>query len=169
MGLGSNLGDRISFLQSAVQRLGEEFLEEMRISSVFESEPWGIKSQPKFLNLVVRGRSEWKPPAIVNYLKNLERELGRKSGIVNGPREIDLDLLIYGERVWDSEGVRVPHPRLGERTFVLLPLVEVWPDWRHPESHRTSSELSEALAKNPPSASKRIGPLQPGTATPSLQ
>lgn len=139
--LGSNLGDRTKNLNSAVERLSDEFLEDVKVSSFIETEPWGITDQPKFLNGVIVGLSEWKPPAILNYLKNLERELGRTQTVMNGPRVIDLDLICYGDKIWESEGVKVPHPRMATRDFVLRPLQEVWPDWIHPELHQTVSEL----------------------------
>jgi 2-amino-4-hydroxy-6-hydroxymethyldihydropteridine diphosphokinase len=149
IGLGSNQGDREAFLRAAAERLREEFLEDFRGSSLYETEPWGITDQPKFLNAVVSGFSEWKPPAIVNYLKQLEAELGRKHTVRNGPREIDLDLLVYGDTQWKTEGVTVPHERLAERDFVLVPLNEVWPEWRHPLLGMTPNEML-AKGKFPP-------------------
>jgi 2-amino-4-hydroxy-6-hydroxymethyldihydropteridine diphosphokinase len=141
IGLGSNLGDREGYLRRAAERLAEEFLEGAVASSVYESEPWGVLDQPKFLNAAITGLSEWKPPAMMNYLKTLERELGRTDSVRYGPREIDLDLLAYGELVWNSEGVIVPHERLPERNFVLLPFAELWPEWRHPALEKTAAEL----------------------------
>jgi 2-amino-4-hydroxy-6-hydroxymethyldihydropteridine diphosphokinase len=143
--LGSNLGSREKNIRLAAQRLQEDFLEEARLSNLIETEPWGLKEQPRFINAVVVGVSEWKPPAILNYLKNLERELGRTSSGLNGPRVIDLDLICFGQEVWDSEGVQVPHPRMANRDFVLKPLCELWPDWVHPELKQTSQELLNRL------------------------
>ncbi len=145
IGLGGNQGDRLDFLKRAAERLAEEFLQEAKASSVYETEPWGVTDQPKFLNAVVVGLSEWKPPAIVNFLKTLERDLGRKQTERYGPREIDLDLLVYGSVEWSTEGVVVPHERLAERDFVLMPLAEVWPDWRHPRLGKNSAELLSSL------------------------
>ncbi len=139
--LGSNLGDREKTIRVATQRIQEEFLENVIVSSLIETEPWGIKEQPKFLNGVMVGISEWKPPAILNYLKTLEKELGRTHTVINGPRVIDLDLVCYGDQIWNSDGVKVPHPRMSTRLFVLAPLNEVWPDWIHPELNKSPSEL----------------------------
>jgi 2-amino-4-hydroxy-6-hydroxymethyldihydropteridine diphosphokinase len=164
--LGSNLGDRESYLRAAVDCLCEEFLENPRPSSVYESEPWGETDQPKFLNMVVRGLSEWKPPAILNFLKNTERELGRTKNRRNGPREIDLDLIAFGERVWESEGLTVPHPSMLDRSFVLFPLAEVWPEWRHPSNQKTAAELVAEWSKNRPVSSTSLGPLRRDTKTP---
>jgi 2-amino-4-hydroxy-6-hydroxymethyldihydropteridine diphosphokinase len=143
--LGANLGDREKMIRKAAERLGEVFLEEVKLSQLIETEPWGIKDQPKFLNAVMVGLSEWKPPAILNYLKSLERDLGRVTTVKNGPRVIDLDLICYGEEVWSGEGIEVPHPRMAERDFVLIPLVEVWPAWYHPIRKKTATQLLEEV------------------------
>lgn len=117
-------------LRAAACRLGEDLLLDARFSPVYESEPWGMTNQPKFLNVVIVGETDWKPPAIVNFLKSVERELGREHALErNGPRLIDLDLLLYGNQSWDSEGVIVPHPRMHDRAFVLLPLSDLVPGW----------------------------------------
>lgn len=147
IGMGSNLGDRVAMLSKAAQTMATDFLSEFRCSSVYETEPVGLTSQPLFLNAVVTGITEWKPPAILNYLKTLERDLGRVPGERNGPRLIDLDLLAFGEQKWDSDGVEVPHPRLEVRDFVLVPFAEVWPDWVHPVSGRTIEDLCSHLPK----------------------
>ena len=142
--LGSNLGDREAFLRGAAGAFALEFLERASGSSIYETEPWGISDQPKYLNAVIVGWSEWKPPAILNFLKQIERDLGRKATVRYGPREIDLDLLAYGEFTWKSEGLVVPHERLAEREFVLVPFAEVWPDWRHPILGKTAGEILAA-------------------------
>jgi 2-amino-4-hydroxy-6-hydroxymethyldihydropteridine diphosphokinase len=144
--LGSNLGDRLAVIRRAMETLGEDLLEGAKSSSIYESDPWGKTDQPKFLNAVIVGLSEWKPPAIVNYLRDLERRLGRlPSSERNGPRHIDLDLLAWGDRTWDEDSIVVPHPRMQERAFVLVPLGELWPQWRHPRMKKTVSELVKAL------------------------
>ena len=123
VGLGSNLEDRRKNIETALAKLQEDLFEDpMQASPIYESEPWGLKEQPRFLNAVCIGLTEWKPPAILNYLKSLELELGRLSSVKNGPRLIDLDLLIYGDQEWQSDGLQVPHPGLPIRSFVLLPL-----------------------------------------------
>lgn len=141
MGLGGNLQDPSQRILEAMKILASEFLEDMRPSSLFETLPWGVENQPNFLNAAVIGYSEWKPPAVVNYLKTLERRLGRTERVRFGPREIDLDLLLYGEGVWKSDGVDVPHPRMSERSFVLVPLLELIPQWLHPVDQKTIGEL----------------------------
>jgi 2-amino-4-hydroxy-6-hydroxymethyldihydropteridine diphosphokinase len=146
VGLGTNLGDRAQMLTLAATALAEDLLENAHCSSVYETNPVGLTEQPLFLNAVMTGTTEWKPPAILNFLKTLERNLGRVPGILNGPRLIDLDLLIYGETEWHSEGIEVPHPRLVDREFVLAPLIELWPEWRHPVLGKSSLELYSALS-----------------------
>lgn len=167
IGVGSNQGDRLQFLQRAVELLVAEFLESATVSSVYESEPWGVTDQPKFLNLVVRGLSEWKPPAIVNFLQSAEASLGRSATFRWGPREIDLDLIVFEQEIWESDGVSVPHPEMLSRSFVLLPLAEIWPDWTHPAEKRTAGQLAEECLKTQPGSARKIGPLPPGTKIPS--
>jgi len=156
--LGSNLGDRLKNLKWAVQTIGPEFLDDAKSSSVYESRPWGVGAQPDFLNAVVVGMSQWKPPSILNFLKALEKDCGRVKAERFGPRTLDLDLIAYGERVWESDGVTVPHPRVHERDFVLLPLCEVWPDWKHPVLQRTASQLRESLSKTGSLSAKVFAP-----------
>lgn len=142
--LGSNVGDRLATLREACRRLGEDLLENAACSSIYETAPWGVEDQPAFLNAVVVGDSDWKPPAVVNFLKSLERELGREPGPRFGPRVIDLDLVAWGNHRWEGDGVKVPHPRWADRDFVIVPLKEVWPDWVPPGE--TSPVSSRATA-----------------------
>lgn len=143
--LGANLGDRDKIIRLAAQRLEEDLLEETKLSNLIETEPWGVKDQPKFLNAVIVGLTDWKPPAILDYLKSLERELGRVSTVKNGPRVINLDLICQGEEVWNSPGIEVPHPRMADRDFVLIPLFEVWPTWCHPIRRKIVTQLLEDI------------------------
>lgn len=145
IGLGSNRGDRAHFLSQAYARLREDLLLKPAASPVYETPPWGGVARETFLNAVVTGETDWKPPAIVNFLKELERELGRTPAARYADREIDLDLLAYGEVAWDADGVVVPHPGLPSRAFVLVPFCDLWPQWKHPGSGLTARELLEAL------------------------
>lgn len=163
IGLGSNLGNREQSIATAVSRLKEDLLEECLVSSVYESKPWGKLDQPDFFNAVAVGYCDWKPPAIVSFLKSLELELGRlPSKVLYGPRLIDLDLLVWGSQTWNGEGVIVPHPRLTERDFVLLPLSEVWPEWKHPVSGKSARAF---LGDATPRTSKVIAPPPQDTMT----
>lgn len=139
--LGSNLGERESNIQSAIEHLKEGLLESIQISSLIETEPWGIKEQPKFLNGVVTGFTNENPVGILTFIKKLEKKLGRTKAIKNGPRIIDLDLICFGEENYESLELEVPHPRMAERDFVLIPLFEVWPDWIHPKLKKNVGQL----------------------------
>lgn len=130
--LGSNLGDRMEYLRRATDRL-TEFVRLSGISRVYETAPMYVEDQPAYLNAVVAGTTEMGPIALLRRLKALEREIGRAPSERFGPREIDLDLVVYGRlcvrsvesgRTW----LQVPHPRMSERRFVLAPLVEAFGD-----------------------------------------
>lgn len=166
IGLGSNVGDRLKYLKQAAEILAFDCLENAQSSSVYESPPWGPIVQGDFLNAVLVGVTEWKPPALVNYLKGLERKLGRSPGPLYGPREIDLDLIAYGKQEWKTDGVTVPHPRLASRDFVLLPLREVWPAWVHPAQNQDLEELWQAFLKTQRSCAKMIAPPLLNTKNP---
>ena len=143
--LGANLNDRLQTIQKAFSALQGDFLENARLSSVYETKPWGGIPQPDFMNAVVVGETEWKAPAIVNYLKTLEKDLGRRSRERNGPREIDLDLLLIEDQVYEGPGVSVPHPGIADRSFVLNPLKELWPEWVHPKLGLSVNEMLKRL------------------------
>ncbi|HVS14037.1 MAG TPA: 2-amino-4-hydroxy-6-hydroxymethyldihydropteridine diphosphokinase [Thermoanaerobaculia bacterium] len=144
--LGSNLGDRAATLDRAIARLGEH-LEVGARSLWIETEPVGGPPQGRFLNGVVRIETELSPRALLALLQRVEHELGRERSVPDAPRTLDLDLLLYDDRVIDEPGLRVPHPRLHRRRFVLEPLCEIAPDWRHPESRRTMAELLAELER----------------------
>ena len=139
IGLGSNLGDRRTVIARAVDRLRPR-----RVSSVVETEPWGVTDQPRFLNAVAEIETDLAPAALLDRLLDLERELGRVRTERWGPRILDLDLLLYGERRESSPSLTIPHPRLHERLFVLEGLAELCPDLRVPGPDRTVRELLEA-------------------------
>jgi 2-amino-4-hydroxy-6-hydroxymethyldihydropteridine diphosphokinase len=124
IGLGSNLGDREASIREAARLLGAR-----RLSTIAETEPWGNERQPKFLNAVAEIETELEPRPLLDLLLDVERQLGReRDGTQWGPRMIDLDLLLYGDRVVAESGLVVPHPFLQERLFVLEPLAELAPE-----------------------------------------
>ena len=138
--LGANLGNRLSNLRQAVRALPPE-VHPIRISSVYETLPWGVEQQPAFLNAALEAVTPLKPGALLAYLKEIETRLGRRPGIRYGPRLIDLDILFYGMQVVNLPGLEIPHPHLHERAFVLVPLADLAPDWLHPVLQRTVWDL----------------------------
>lgn len=129
VGLGANLGDREGTIRTALARLGEhEAIDVQRVSRLRETDPVGYEDQPRFLNGVARLQTSLEPRELLTVLLDLERDLGRtRDGPRFGPRTIDLDILLYDDRTIDEPGLRVPHPRLAERAFVLQPLAELDP------------------------------------------
>ena len=145
LGLGSNIGDRQGNLSMSVKLLSEQINVE-RVSSLYETEPVGYLEQPKFLNAVLRSTTHLAPERLLALIKDIEKSLGRVSSFVNAPRPIDIDILFYGMRVISSPQLTIPHPRLEERAFVLVPLAEIAPNLRHPVSRRTVSEMIQKVA-----------------------
>jgi 2-amino-4-hydroxy-6-hydroxymethyldihydropteridine diphosphokinase len=159
VGLGSNLGDRLGLLAAAVELLGrEEAFAVHGLSRVWETEPVG-PPQPLFLNAAVRVATLVSPRATLQRLLAIEERLGRLRRERWGPREIDLDLLLFGERVLPGPP-RLPHPRLHERGFVLAPLCELAPDVRHPTDGRTLRQLWLDLPQEARDGVRLLGPLK---------
>ncbi len=159
--LGSNLGDRQRHLAQAVEILTEDVLLSSKCSKIYESPPWGYENQPKFLNMVVVGLSDWNPHALLNFFRDYENTNGRERRISNGPRTIDIDLIAYGDQITNDNEVIVPHSRFRDRDFVLLPLNDVWPTWCDPVSKKLVSDLLSSLREQGELAAKTFGVLPP--------
>lgn len=144
--LGSNLGDRRANLRSALKRMQSAELRLTRVSSLYETAPQGFTAQPWFLNQVAQAETVLTPRQLLARLVRIEREMGRRRGIPNGPRLIDLDILLYGNRVIRATGLRIPHPRMAERRFVLEPLAEIEAGLRPPSCKDTVGEMLAAVS-----------------------
>ncbi len=145
LGLGGNVGDRQANLRAACRELRGGGVQLERCSSLYETEPWGVREQPRFLNAVCCGETALEPAALLALAKRIEGQLGRVAGRRWGPRPVDIDILLYGDLVLETPELTIPHPRLGERAFVLVPLGEIAPELRLPDSGRTVRELLDAL------------------------
>ena len=143
--LGANIGDPVGQLRDAVERL-REVIQLQAISAVYITEPVGFREQPEFHNMVVAGRTDVTIFRLRALGERIEHCLGRQRSVPDAPRVIDVDLLAYGELIYSSASLTVPHPRMHRRSFVLTPLAEIAPDWRHPVFAATALELSRALA-----------------------
>jgi 2-amino-4-hydroxy-6-hydroxymethyldihydropteridine diphosphokinase len=146
VGLGSNLGDRAGNLLLAVRGMMEASLVVCRVSSIYETEPVSEIEQPSYLNMIVELGNPLPPPEqVMARLLRIEFALGRTRELKDGPRTIDLDLLLYGDVKSDTQFLRLPHPCLHERRFVLTGLAEIAPFLTHPTLKRTTTELLEKL------------------------
>lgn len=143
LSLGSNVGDRQRHLNDALDLLRAAGVDIVRVSTVYETEPQELRTQPWFLNLVAEGRTRLYPVQLLHTIQRVERRLGRKRLVDKGPRTIDIDILLFGNSVIDTEELQVPHPRMADRRFVLEPLAELKPDLRHPVTRRSIRELLE--------------------------
>ncbi len=141
LGLGSNLGDREAHLRRAIAELRSPELEIVKVSPVYETAPQGFLDQGWFLNLVVEAATTLFPVQLLNRCRRVERLMKRRRQIANGPRTIDIDVLLYGTAMIRTRGLEVPHPRYHERRFVLEPLVEIAPDLKDPVTKRGVREM----------------------------
>ncbi len=144
LSLGSNLGNRSANLQAAQQALPPA-VNIQAISPVYETAPWGYSDQPAFLNQAVQAETRLDPYALLAHLKDIEARLGRTPTFRYGPRLIDLDILLYDDLAITSPSIAIPHPRLHERAFVLVPLAALAPDLVHPTLHQPIHLLLESV------------------------
>jgi len=140
LALGSNVGNRAANLKAAIAALPPQ-MEVKAKSRVYETPPWGYTNQEKFLNQVVKAWTYLEPEPLLKHLKRLEVALGRVPTFQYGPRLIDIDILLYDDLVFDSADLKIPHPQMHERGFVLLPLMDIAPDLVHPVKKQTIRQL----------------------------
>jgi 2-amino-4-hydroxy-6-hydroxymethyldihydropteridine diphosphokinase len=148
LGLGSNLGDRRANLSEALARISRR-ARVLRVSSFYRSEPVGYADQPSFYNAVARICWKATPEALLRLAQQIERQLGRAPTFRNGPRSIDIDVLDIEGAVRPKRDPILPHPRLARRRFVLAPLSEIAPDWRHSATGKTAEEMLAKLPRRP--------------------
>ena len=145
LGLGSNMGDSEALLRSALDELNRPDCRLLRVSSLYETEPIGFREQAWFLNLAAEFETELPPQQLLGRMQKIEMAMGRTRAIENGPRTIDIDILLFGDLVMKTEGLEIPHPRYRERRFTLAPLAELNPGLRDPVTGRTTAEMLSSL------------------------
>jgi 2-amino-4-hydroxy-6-hydroxymethyldihydropteridine diphosphokinase len=146
LALGSNRGDREGFLRAAIKEIGA-FVDVTAVSPFLETQAEYVTDQPAFINAALIGTALLAPLDLLKALKDLEQQLGRRPSFRYGPREIDIDILFYGDQIFQDDALQIPHPRLAERDFVLRPLAVIAPDWRHPVTGHTVADMLATLAQ----------------------
>ncbi len=148
--LGSNVGDKVSNLQTAVRLINtSDEIKVLEASSIYETKPYGVKDQSNFLNAVIKVSTSLSLVELLNFVKNLEKEIGRKERIKWGPREIDLDILFYNDLIYSDERITIPHKEFEKRDFVIVPSVEIAKNYFHPALNVKICDISiQNLEKN---------------------
>jgi dihydroneopterin aldolase/2-amino-4-hydroxy-6-hydroxymethyldihydropteridine diphosphokinase len=141
VGIGSNLGNREENCLKAIGLLSGKGVTVGKQSAMYETEPWGVKDQPKFIDMAIEIETDRPPLELLRSLKDIEREIGRRETARWGPRVIDLDILFYDDLIINEPGLQIPHPHMQKREFILKPLAEIAPDKVHPVLKKTVKEL----------------------------
>ena len=146
LSLGSNIGNRAANLNAGIAALAGTGFHVRKVSSFYETEPVDYLQQDWFLNCVVEGDADIAAGTLLSRLREIEMRMGSKKAIAKGPRILDIDILLYGEETIATPELQVPHPRMRERRFVLVPLAEIAPEVSHPSWHATARELLAATS-----------------------
>ncbi len=144
LSLGTNLGQRQQNLLRALAGLDEEMVI-TAVSPIYQTPPWGMTNQPDFLNLCLSATTKLAPLPLLHFTQRLEQWLGREETVRWGPRLIDIDILFYDDLVWCSPELTIPHPQIGQRAFVLIPLADIAPDLVHPQTGQTVRQMATAV------------------------
>ena len=145
LGLGANLGDRQANIEKALARLNESNVHICEVSHLYETEPWGLAEQPLFLNAACSARTRYAPHTLLDLLKCVEKRMGRVDTGRYGPRPIDIDILMYDDICFDTPNLTIPHPGMTARATVLVPLADITPQKRHPQTGLTIGEHLKRL------------------------
>jgi len=144
LGLGSNLGKRVENVQKAI-KLIQQKVTVVNVSSLYDTQPVGYVTQPNFINAACEVNTSFTPQELLSTVKKIEKDMGRIPNFINGPRIIDIDILLYNDSIIISPELTIPHPHLMERAFVLIPLAEIAPEMKHPVNKKTIQELLHEL------------------------
>jgi 2-amino-4-hydroxy-6-hydroxymethyldihydropteridine diphosphokinase len=146
LSLGSNIGDKRKAIEKAIVLLKKEIIVDT-IAPFYETKPVGFIDQENFYNTVLRGKTSLTPEELLVYIKQKEKNMGRIKRFINGPREIDIDILFYDDIIYKSKHVIIPHPRITQRDFMLLPMSDIDPFFIHPEKKKTIIQLLKKVSK----------------------
>jgi 2-amino-4-hydroxy-6-hydroxymethyldihydropteridine diphosphokinase len=145
LGLGSNLGNRYAYIYQAILEIEKTFGSSVISAQVYQTPPWGNTNQASFLNTVVKVSTDQDALSCFHSIKEIEQKVGRIKSERWGPRSIDIDILFYENDMVDLEDVTIPHPRIQDRSFVLIPLCDIMPEYIHPKLHKSLLELSKSV------------------------
>lgn len=141
--LGSNVGDRTFYLKMAIEKIKKLYFGSIKISPIYETKPWGVTKQLPYYNLAIEMDFPQKPFSLLNKLKNIEKQLGRKNKGNYLPRTIDIDIILWGEMILHSKKLTIPHPRMQDRNFVLIPLLALNEQAKHPIFQKNIADLQK--------------------------
>lgn len=148
LSLGSNIGDKFNFLTLSKSLIYNKIGQILLSSNIYETEPWGVENQDSYLNQVISVKTDRTPNELLKDIHSIEKELGRIRNVHYGARTIDIDILYYGERIINAKRLKIPHPHIQKRRFILVPLSEVSPEMLHPLLKKTNQELLDVVKDN---------------------